>query len=764
MADEPKNIAFEDPSGRLQSLPSEVVAQGNYGIHEISKERADAKLDAMRAQAEQSDFDGQYNPLEHPLAAAGAYFGGGEAAWLRGVTGGLSDLAISKIGDALGLDARGQLNDWQRVHPWISKSEQLTGAAGGIAAGGAGLGAVGRGVLGGTALAEGAGGIATTLGLGEGTAARVAASTLARGAVEGGVFSAGEELSRQALSKDPDLHAERILSEMGHGALFGGPAALGLHGLSSLASSGLTSLETSLAKRAAREAAVESGEEGVSSLQAMARRGASKSDLAAHAAKLDEELSAKYIDKLRAVDASGTPGPSMQEFLSKTDDLTAGLESVEGPSRDTVGRFSKGDEVAVQDWIKDLHGKFVDKSATVGPAQYGDISFEDWEKASRELAASSKGSHEVIGRLRNAMRTVSDSALDVASAPKLDVEAAQSIRDLATAVRDARQVIGTGTAEEIAAKVGKPSIGSQASDFAKGKIANYATEALVHTALSPLGPVGHMIAPAAKALIRKIAEGASIEGISSAVREHIQSATKALASGGKVAVDSAIEPLGIALGNDVRVNAEKIRDRATSLATNPERQLHYATEAAASLRAPTPIAAAIGASVSRVVNALATRAPKDSTPKGLFKVSPLPMSDSEAARYVSVAKALAAPRSIISDASRGTLTKDQVDAVKEGWPNLYPEIAGELTKAIAGGSKQPDYQKRISISVLLGIEADPTMAPGFVAATQPAEKESQSGGGPSPRSGKPIHLPSLALSSSGADSAIARAQSGGKKP
>jgi hypothetical protein len=773
MADADQNVSIATTNAiggtDVKSMPESILREADYGARAASEEQIAAHVQGRRDEAEQRAFDEHYSLAEHPLNFIGSGYGGGLAAYYRGLSGGLSDLAIGKIGDALGVDARGTLRDWERAHPFVSKAEQLSGFTGGMLAGGAGIGAVGRGVLGASRLAE-AGSLAASIGLGEGTIARTALGTLARGAVEGGIYSGGEELSRQALSRDPDLHAERILSEMGHGALFGGPAALGLHGLSSLASSGLRSLEESIAKRAAEEATSDgvrvSGEDGMQSLRDLARRGAGKGELIEHAEKLNTELSERYLTKLRALDEAGSQGPSIADFQARVEKAFEPVKGAE-PAEGSFGVAEKGsDSEAVHKWTEDLHKRFVDRSESAlqeSVPRYKDISFADWEEAARDLSKTVKDNPEAANKLRNIMLDTSDAALEGSTAGKSVVEEAQSARDLYKSIHDAKHLLSIGSEDEIAAKIGKQGLADQALDMAKSKIGKYATDVAIHTVLSPLGPVGSMVAPLAKRLVGKIAESASLEGVSSAVRQHIQSAAGALAKGGKLAARTAsIEPLGISLSSDTLSSAMKIRERATQLAAAPDRQMHFATEAAASLRAPTPIASSMGGVVSRMVTELANRAPKEGKGAGLFS-APKGMSDTEAAKYVSVAKSIAEPRSLLSDARAGTLTKDQVDAVKSVWPRLYEEMAGELTKAIVGNDKAPSYQDRIAISTLLGTDADPTMSGSFILATQPQPKGGGGGGeGKTTRSPKPIKLASLAIAGSGADSAVVRAQTGGK--
>jgi hypothetical protein len=167
----------------------------------------------------------------------------------RGLTFGLSDAVATELG---GEEYRKAAQARQEFNPVASGAGEVVGAiapilasggtgaaAKGIATAGAlprGAAAVGRGVEGAVMGGLGAAGYTGATALGR--AGARAASLGAAGAAEGALYGAGKALSDTAL-EGSELTAEKILSSMGTGALYGGAAGAFLGGAGSLISSGV---------------------------------------------------------------------------------------------------------------------------------------------------------------------------------------------------------------------------------------------------------------------------------------------------------------------------------------------------------------------------------------------------------------------------------------------------------------------------------------------------------------------------------------------
>lgn len=164
---------------------------------------------------------------------------------LRTVTGGLSDVALGAAGGGEELRALRQENPVSSIIGEVGGAFLPIGAP-------ALIGRAGRAV---SAIGEGAG-VAGKLG-----------AAAAGGALEGGLFGAGQGVSELALSQDP-LTVERVASTLSSSALYGAGFGAGLGGLGKAAELGLTrakgaidgALERSAAKAKTPAEAIESGD------------------------------------------------------------------------------------------------------------------------------------------------------------------------------------------------------------------------------------------------------------------------------------------------------------------------------------------------------------------------------------------------------------------------------------------------------------------------------------------------------------------------
>lgn len=269
-------------TGQLEDVPDAGVqaalASGKYGLphgdtpvanrfgkvgvlpsSEAVKELAAGRVTLATPGALQASRDErEYGGVGGGLAALG------EGA-LRGASVGLSDPAILAAAGLAGDDTREAVRRHmagvQAAHPYLAGAGELAGTiapallTGGASEGVEGLSGVAR--LAGEGLgaplrateAIGGGVEAAARSLAGETAssalvraAQRGIATGARGMAEGALFGGGQEISEESLGGDPDLHAEKILASMGHGALLGG-AFGGLLGTGeSLAKSGALAL------------------------------------------------------------------------------------------------------------------------------------------------------------------------------------------------------------------------------------------------------------------------------------------------------------------------------------------------------------------------------------------------------------------------------------------------------------------------------------------------------------------------------------------
>jgi hypothetical protein len=196
MADE--RVPVVSPDGTPGTLPKEQVP-------ELEGSGGRVMSPAEAAQTERRiALDEKYDPLRHPGDAYLEQTGANMAGLYRGLTGGLSDVAITKLG---GEDARAKLNEMREVHPISGGIMEAAGTIGAMAAGNEFLPA-----------ARGASALA-----------RIAGHA-ARGSAEMGLYETGKTASDAALADEP-ITGEKLVAGFGHGALFGAVAGAAFGGV-----------------------------------------------------------------------------------------------------------------------------------------------------------------------------------------------------------------------------------------------------------------------------------------------------------------------------------------------------------------------------------------------------------------------------------------------------------------------------------------------------------------------------------------------------
>lgn len=229
-------VTVRDPSGTVGTIDASELGKPGY------QPLTDAEIEAERIHQERSTLGQQALTV-------------GEGA-ARGATLGLSDVATTGL---LGDDYRKAAQERAGENRKLAIGSEVVGAiaptlfSGGAAASAEGAVAAGREAslltkaarLAPSSLVSSAGrtverGVAGIIGDAAPSAlarmAQRAAAVGASGAVEGGLYGAGNAVSEAALDGGP-ITAEKVLSGFGHGALFGGGLGAGLGALSGGASS-----------------------------------------------------------------------------------------------------------------------------------------------------------------------------------------------------------------------------------------------------------------------------------------------------------------------------------------------------------------------------------------------------------------------------------------------------------------------------------------------------------------------------------------------
>lgn len=168
-------------------------------------------------------------------------------------------------------------------------------------------------------------------------------------------------------------------------------------------------------------------------------------------------------------------------------------------------------------------------------------------------------------------------------------------------------------------------------------------------------------------------------------------------------------------------------DRLRSFAGNPDKLAAHAQELAGDLPRYAPgHASAVAAQLSRSVMYLAAAAPKGYEPGGFMQQNAKPKySDQQLSDFHALATAVLDPLTAVES---GKLTIAQVKAIKDTSPGIYADIQQAAMdklqqRAMDGTLDDMPYEQKLRISVMLGVPADDTLKPAFVAAMQQAKAE-----------------------------------------
>jgi hypothetical protein len=144
-------------------------------------------------------------------------------------------------------------------------------------------------------------------------------------------------------------------------------------------------------------------------------------------------------------------------------------------------------------------------------------------------------------------------------------------------------------------------------------------------------------------------------------------------------------------------------------------------------------AAAFDSAARRATSFLASK-----LPQGHAHVSSLTpqfdtprVSDAEKAKWMRYATAVDDPMSVLHDLQTGAITREQVEALKTVYQNLYQQIRTQVMQGLSEQKEPVPYAKRLQLGILLDVPADASLSPGFIASMQANYAPSKKGPGPS---------------------------------
>lgn len=696
-------------------------------------------------------------------------------------TGGLATAAEHEALRALGGDAAAKayaknVADVKQAHGTAYGAGMAAGVVGDIASGGA-LSPLGGAVEG--AAARGLSGVASRGVLGRALA--TGGALAARGAAEGAVIGAANQISEDSLG-DRDIAADKVFAAMGLGALTGGVSGGVLGAGGSLAASGARgALSRVLSKGAEAATEAASTAEGTIAKAAAPEQGplskllGGKGDDVAKDIAQDRAFRAtggrkefvkeanKYLPNgtndvgevllrhgvlsadeglLRGA-LSGTPEAMLPKVTAAGDAMGQRLGQITSSSPATIRAGDIGEAIA--DVVDKYGSKAATKPAADSLAKFGKTlggtlgitSLEDAVPLQRLLEERKaldrlvfEGAPldaslqvEIKRELRGKLEGLITKGLDEASGKVPGELAAEykAIKHDFQALRIARDAIEDSIARGTANRT------YSLTDKIIGAAAGAASTVVGG------GMLGGMVAGPGAATVSKFVrergdaavalllhKQASMGTLSRTIRtidEHLDSASRGLLLPPKPQPYS--KP---AKAEPVRQQAAKAMAEVARLQSDPQALMTSMSRSTEAMHSTAPeLAMGIQMRTARALAFLATKMPAAPDPDPLDPHPAPKISDAEAASFVRTYEYVQQPTKFLEDLSRGKLTFEGAEAAQAMMPDVFEDLQKRTLAQLAdlkARGKAPPYQQRQMLGVLLNIPATPSQRPDHMAFLQ----------------------------------------------
>ncbi|HMF11746.1 MAG TPA: hypothetical protein VKE94_05550 [Gemmataceae bacterium] len=686
----------------------------------------------------------------------------GAAGLARGLTGGASDVALVEGAKALGGEKWGktfreELQGAQEINPTLSTGSEVVGALAPFAAVGKagavarGAGAIPRGIAAAGDIAGGAVGKGIVAAIGEGAASRIA-STAVSGAVQGGIAGVGMAASEAELG-NTELTGEKLLAAVGHGALLGGATGGALQATGEMGSYILGRMHPFLSGQAEenawralnpRKALVADAERIPGGGRGVGRRlldeglveaGDTVETLAPklEAATKDagEEVGAIY----KRADAAGYKGPRVGDILDRAEkDITkdlrklgitnkSALNAVQGVSEDLanfaveargaqIPGLGQGTLAHQIDAIKDLHLTF-EEAKTFRSMLDEHIRFN-----TNPLGPVNEKA-EALKKLRGIIKSTTDEAGEVAAKGlggtfKKDLEAANlRYRQLKVASDTANDAVQRAAANNTHSLTDQITGAATLAGTAGHMVSAAAAHGVGHALLPGLGSLASgYLASKGHQLIRThgnsvaavfFDKAAAIGGINRAqgqVKRQIQRGVAGLFGPARAGQRVKTSP-----------HAGNYQQAVTAVSTAANSASHLATVsgAVAPLAPHAPqVTNAFERAALRATSFLASKIPPGHQDTGALqpKFAKPRVTDAEQAKFLRYVQAVHDPLAVLQDMKSGSITNEQIEALRSVYPELYGEVRQEVMAALhAPKAKQLSYGEEQRIKRLFGIQS-----------------------------------------------------------
>jgi hypothetical protein len=239
-------------------------------------------------------------------------------------------------------------------------------------------------------------------------------------------------------------------------------------------------------------------------------------------------------------------------------------------------------------------------------------------------------------------------------------------------------------------------------------------------------PIAGAIGAAYSALKDPVAAAHSLVKL----QELVSGTSDLIASGARALVNaSPLSGSEIAGYTAAKLSNEKyknITDQVQNLANNPEALVEHMSRKMGPLSTYAPTVAGMAHTVAAAATSfLASKVPQK-PPTTPLQTQEEP-SQSEIFNFSQYYNAINNPTSILKSAKNGTLTQQQVEAVKAVYPRLFGEMQKAITEEVVSkkNANKIPYQHKLMISMFTGHQSDSALSPLGMGANQLALGASQ---------------------------------------
>lgn len=580
-----------------------------------------------------------------------------------------------------------------------------------------------------------------------GSVGRGALGLAARGAAEGAILDVSHNIGK-GLINDAPLTAQSLVASGAEGALLGGLLGGALGGLSSGLGKGLEAVSEKIGGKVA------SGGEAT----VLKRLGATATDVQ----KLTEEQGVrealKDINDLMLKPAGESfasstnkinkvATESAESFRKVQQDLFTTLQKEAPQLVPDMGRIQARltqeavlpfqgtlSAQAVEKAVGRLESKLVGLGETTGTQSYG--TWKAWMDARAQIAEAGKlvGNPTVSADLKSKILGVFDSELNAAIE-----DAGKFIGNggLAKQLQAARagERLAEHLADMTAAKAASEALaGSEKSLFQSGDLGNVGLSAMMGHPIAGLGMLatkglGRMFQEAVTPQIAQkayeLSVGAKAAGSVSTVKDRISQATKTILDTSKKAglragAKAATSELPKMSRDKFEQRLERTNELISPMHQEKVRQYAMAVEAAGQPKLAQEILLA-NMRASQYLQANMPPSMKVNQSTSLMAQPKMHGLSMDEWKFLRIDGAVKSPLSLMDKIEDGSVTREEVQAVKYVYPDIYTQMVAGVTEGIYDlkqEGKTISLEQVTNLGIVLDAPIDPVLEPSFISAVQ----------------------------------------------